>query len=192
MRPFPFILVSCLLLTTAAIGGEFIFPDGTPISCYGGLIVVRQGDQKIVSLGGALFPRKVIVTQATPEGPVVTKFTLPPTASGSTQMPPWNCAPVLIQVSIPDSNGLVYIGEELIRSEGTARQLQSPPLAPGRTYPLRLRGAFRVGDNLLIEDKPLSLRAGDTIAVTFDGSRAISVPLPRENVDLPAPRMKKD
>ena len=39
-----------------------------------------------------------------------------------------------------------------------------------------------VGDNLLIEDKLVLIRAGESTAVTFDGSRAVIVPLPLPRV----------
>jgi uncharacterized protein (TIGR03000 family) len=155
---------------------------------YGGLIVIRQGDQVTRSLGGAFFPRQVTVTQATPEGPVVQRFTLPSNFYGLTPLPMTECAPGLVQVAIPDNNGIVYIEGELIRSAGTSRQFQSPPLPPGRAYPLHGRAAFKVGDNLLIEDQQVLLRAGQVTAVTFTGSRAISVPLPRTDGELPPPR----
>src|SRR5579859_105579 len=64
-------------LTPAMRGEEFYLPDGSPLSGNGGLIIIRQGGQTTVSLGGALFPRMVKTTTAGPEGPVVTRFTLP-------------------------------------------------------------------------------------------------------------------
>ena len=60
---------------------------------------------------------------------------------------------------------------------GKTRVLESPPLPPGVAHPLHLRAAFAVGDRLLIQDKRVLLRAGENLAVTFDGVEAISVPL---------------
>jgi uncharacterized protein (TIGR03000 family) len=182
-------LLACfLLINPPTQGGEIIFPDGTPASVNGGLMIIRQGDQTIRSLGGGLFPRRVTVTQATPEGPAVARFTLPSTFYGWTPLPMTEWAPGIVHVAIPDSNGIVYIEGDLIRSEGTLRQFQSPPLPPGKAYPLHVRAAFKVGDNLLIEGQQVLLRAGQVTAVTFSGSRAISVPLPAADAELPPPR----
>lgn len=192
MRRFLAIFVCGFLLTSPTRGDEPKAPDGTPWRVYGGLIVVRQGDQRIRMLGGALLPRSVKVTEATPEGPVVYQFTAPSAWQGSPPLPVPGCAPARLQVQMPDDNGLLYIEDELIRSAGTSRQVQSPPLAPGRSFPLRVRAAFKSGENLLIEDKQVMIRAGQVSAVAFDGSRALSVPLPRTDADLPAPRRAKD
>jgi uncharacterized protein (TIGR03000 family) len=177
MRSTLAIVTCCLLLSPAALAGEYIFPDGMPASLQGGLMIFRRGDQTIWSLGGGLLPRRVRVTEATPEGPIVTQFTLPSNFHAPTPLPWSECAPAFIQVEIPDANGIIYVEEQLVRTSGTSRLLPTPPLPPGRDYSLRLRAAFKVGDNLLIEDKQILIRAGQQTAVTFDGTRAISVPL---------------
>ena len=73
---------------------------------------------------------------------------------------------------------------------GTVRHLESPPLPPGLPIPLRVRAAFKVGDNLLLEDKTALVQAGQGAALTFDGSGAIRVPLPSSGAELPLPRKK--
>ena len=98
------------------------------------------------------------------------------------------CAPALITVGIPDDCGLIYIDDQLIAGDGTWRYLQSPALPPGASYLLHLRAAFKVGDNLLIEEKSILIHVGESITVKFDGQKAISVPLPREAERLPIPR----
>ena len=178
MRRTLAILACCLFLTPSTRGDEPLAPDGMPISQLRGLLIIRQGNQTTVSLGGGLFPRKVKVTTLTPEGPVVTRFTLPSDLRGPTGTPLPECVPASIRVDIPDNYGVLYVEGELLRTYGTARQLQSPPLPPGKPYPLHLRCVFAVGDKLLIEDKQVLIRAGESSAVTFDGSRALSVPLP--------------
>ena len=66
-------------------------------------------------------------------------------------------------------------------AEGTVRQVQSPPLEGGKPFVFQLRAAFRVGDNLLIEDRQVTVGSGELGDVSFDGKRALSVPLPRSN-----------
>jgi uncharacterized protein (TIGR03000 family) len=183
-------LLCSLVLIAAACGGEPIFPDGTPARLQGGFMIIRQGDQTTVSLGGVLFPRRVKVTTATPDGPVVSYFTLPSFLHSPNALPLPDAAPALLYVEIPDFYGNLYIEGELVRGWGTARHLQSPPLPPGKDYPVRLRAAFQRGDNLLIEDRQVVLRAGQSSVVRFDGSAAISVPLRTDNVELAPPPRK--
>jgi uncharacterized protein (TIGR03000 family) len=89
-------------------------------------------------------------------------------------------APASLRVEIPDEFGLLYIDGDQVRTKGTTRQLESPLLHPGKDFPTRVRAVFAIGDKLLIEDRDVLLRAGEATAVTFDGSRAIAVPLRRE------------
>jgi uncharacterized protein (TIGR03000 family) len=182
-------VLTCSLLGSTLRSEEPIFPDGTPARLNGGLMIIRQGNQTTVSLGGVVLPRQVKVTTVTPEGPVVTRFTLPSmfqTPSGVVPLP--DAAPALIRVEVPDVYALLYVDGEVVRTRGTVRYLQSPPLPPGTSYPLRLRAAFQVGDNLLIEDRQIVIGPGTSGVVTFDGSRALSVPLPRPVETLPPPR----
>jgi len=183
-------VLACLFLGSSLRSEEPIFPDGTPARLYGGLMIIRQGNQTTVSTGGVLLPRQVKVTTATPEGPVVTHFTLPSmlqTPHGVVPLP--DAAPAMLRVEVPDVYGLLYVDGEMLRTKGgTVRYLQSPPLPPGTSYPLHLRAAFQVGDNLLIEDRKVVIGAGTSGVVTFDGSRALSVPLPRPVETLPPPR----
>jgi uncharacterized protein (TIGR03000 family) len=172
------ILSGCLLIPAPALGGELTNPDGIPLSALGGLIIIREWDRCTFSLGGALFPRSVRFRQATPDGPITTRFTLPANFQGSAPGLFWEMVPAVIQVQIPDNNGLIYIEDELIRSTGTVRQLLSPPLPPGKDYALHLRGAFKSGDKLLIEEKMIAIRAGQTTSLSFDGSGAVAVFLP--------------
>jgi uncharacterized protein (TIGR03000 family) len=146
-------------------------------------MIVRRGNETAVGVGGVVIPRHVKVTTATPEGPVVTRFTLP--SNFQTPHPPLmpGFAPAGLQVQIPDNCGLVYVEGELVRTHGTVRHLESPPLQMGQSYPLHVRAAFAVGDKLLIEDKQVLIRPGESTSLTFDGSQAISVPLPGNNAD---------
>ena len=71
MRRGLVIFVCSFLLLPLARGDELILPDGTPLSGNGGLIIMRQGGQTTISLGGAFLPRKVTVRTAAPEGLVI-------------------------------------------------------------------------------------------------------------------------
>lgn len=193
MRRVLAILACCFLFAAATRADDPIFPDGTPASQLGGLMIIRQGNQTTVSLGGVLFPRRVKTTTATPEGPVVARFVLPSAFQSLVRPALPESAPGFLQVEIPDDDGLVYIEGELIHTKGTLRYYQSPPLPPGTPCVLHLRAAFKAGDNLLIEDKQVVIQAGENSAVQFDGSKAVSVPLPRGEAEpLPFPRSKKE
>ncbi len=185
-RPFSF-LACCFLLTASARSQDVIFPDNQPANKLGGLMIIRQGDQTTVSAsGGAIAVPKKGQGDYRDAGrsdchavhdPVI--FPTFQTRRRFRRRPQRRS-----RVSIPDSYGLLYVEGEMLRTKGTVRQLQSPPLPPGTSYPLRLRAAFQAGDQLLIEDKVVSIRAGDTVAVTFDGTGALSVPLPRAALDV--------
>jgi hypothetical protein len=174
-------ILVCCAVATATRGEEIILPDGSPLSGNGGLIIMRRGNETTVSLGGVFLPRKVKVTTITPEGPVVTRFTMPSIVHSLHNPPFPPPAPAYLQVGIPDPYGLLYIEDELVRTGDGSRLLQSPPLPRGCAHPLRLRAVFASGDRLLIEDKVVLLRAGESSRVTFDGSGAVAVPLPRQN-----------
>jgi hypothetical protein len=179
--------VVCCCSISAADAGEPLLPDGSPLRDNGGIIIMRRGDQTTVSLGGVLFPRRLKVTTATPEGPVVTRFTLPATVHSSTS-PDWlgaveaarPDAPALLRVEIPDADGMLYVEGAVVRWQGGA-PLESPPLPQGQPRAVRLRAVFAAGDKVLVEDKQVVLRAGESASVTFDGSGAIAaVPLPTD------------
>jgi uncharacterized protein (TIGR03000 family) len=172
-------IVACgFFFTPSTRADEPLAPDGMPIRNLRGLLIIRQGNQTTVSLGGGIFPRKVKVTTLTPEGPVVTRFTMPSMLRGPNDLPQTECASAFLRIEIPDHYGVLYVEGVSLGSKGTSRPLESPPLQPGREYLLHLRAVYAVGDKILIEDKQVAIRAGDNLAVTFDGSRALAVPLP--------------
>jgi uncharacterized protein (TIGR03000 family) len=172
-------ILSCSFVLAAAVRAEdVIFPqDDIPASQLGGLIIIRQGNQTTASVGGVLFPRKVRVKTLSPEGPIVARFKLPSAFQSPMRLPLPQSAPASLHVELPDADGLLYVEGELIHGDGTVRLLQSPPLAPGAACPLHLRAAFKVGDGFFIEDKQVLIRAGEGVALTFDGAQAASVPL---------------
>jgi hypothetical protein len=176
-------LLFVLSLPVSAVD-PYISPDGVPYANLGGIIVYRLGNQNITSIGGGPIPRHVWTTTTVPPPPPPIPFAMP----GIAQPAQGNCAPALLRVTNPDTYGLVYIEGELVRSEGKSRRFQSPPLPLGKSYPLHLRVAFKVGDNLLIEDKEVLIQPGVESTVGFEGTRAVSVPLKPQASDLPPPR----
>ena len=182
------VLVCCFCLILPARGDGIVFPDGTTPDNPGGIMIFRQGNQTTFSVGGAFLSRKVKVKTMTPEGPIVTRFVLPSVFHSPFTPPLPQSAPAFLQVAIPDPFGLLFIEGEMVRTTGTSRQLESPPLQPGKDFPLRLRAAFAVGDNLLIEDQVVTIRSGESIAVTFDGRQAVSVPLRKRDETVRTPK----
>jgi uncharacterized protein (TIGR03000 family) len=178
MRRLLLLFASCLFFTSSTRGDEPRNPDGVPYSQLGGFQFFRQGNQSGVTVGGGLFPRKVRLATATPEGLVVTRFTLPSSFQAAQAIPVPQSAPANIRVEIPDTVGVLFLGDDYLACRGTLRYLQSPMLAPGQSYSVSLRAGWMVGDRILIEERQIELRAGETTAVTFDGSRAMNVPVP--------------
>jgi uncharacterized protein (TIGR03000 family) len=180
MRQAVPVLACCLFLTPSSRAGDIILPDGTPLSGNGGLIIMRRGDQTTVSFGGVFLPRKVRVSTETPEGPVVTRFTMPALtrSQANPPFPPPPTSPALVRVSIPDPYGIVYIEDKLVRTKSADRLFESPPLPLGKVYPLRLSAVFQVDDRIFVEKKTVMLKAGESSVVTFDGSQGVSVAAP--------------
>lgn len=188
MRHAVLVVVACSLLAAPSPGQDYrYFPDGVPPKDYGGIMIIRRCGQTTFSLGGVLLPRHVKVATATPEGPVVTRFVLPSKFSGAPDVPfppapaslaPAYSSPAFLHVEIPDENGVLYVEGNMVRSYGMARQLQSPDLPVGATYPLKMRGVFKAGNNLLVQDKQVLLRPGESTVVKFDGTGAHVIPLP--------------
>jgi uncharacterized protein (TIGR03000 family) len=178
------ILTCCLCLLSPVRGQETIFPDSGPARNLGGLMIIRRGDQTTTSLGGVLFPRKVTVTTATPEGPIVTRFTLPSVFQSPDRPPLPGSASCFITVELPDPDGMLYFEGKLIRTQGTSRLFESPILPPGEGCSVHLCAVFKVGTRLLIEDKQVLIRAGEASAIQFDGSRAVSVSLEQKAPEL--------
>jgi hypothetical protein len=177
--------------------------DDTPGAQPGGIVFGRQNGQWFFRIGGGLLPMRVRTTEWGPDGPVKT-WTVYPSAAQSSWLPltlqhhpvpgaaaspaasPIPAVPpapasdrAYAQVSIPDPIGLLYIDGRLTETRGTARRIESPSVAPGTAHVFRLRAAFQLGENLLIEEKEVVVRAGQVADVTFDGQRTRSVPLPR-------------
>ncbi len=174
-------LASCAFFASPAFAQYVVFPDGTTSYQPGGLMIIRQGGQTTWSLGGGILPQKVKVVANTPEGKDIVRFQMPSAFHRPNSMQPLpESAPAMIQVAVPDPFALLFVDGEMVRTKGTTRQLESPRLLPGKSYPLRVRAAYMVRDKFLIEDKEIEVRAGETTSVAFDGARALVVSLKKD------------
>jgi uncharacterized protein (TIGR03000 family) len=185
MRRVLAILVCSFCSTSSAFAQPIVFPDDRTSDIPGGLMIIRKGNQTTWSLGGAFLPRQVKVVTKTTEGKEITRFKMPSVFQDPYAPPLSTLIPAAVRVEVPDPDALLFIEGERVRVSGASRQLESPGLAPGKAYPLRLRAAYVVGDNFLIEDKEITIRAGESTGVTFDGSRAVIVPLRKDTAQSP-------
>jgi uncharacterized protein (TIGR03000 family) len=171
--------------------------DDTPGAEPGGIVFGRQGGQWFVRFGGGLLPMRIRTSEPGPNGPITTRMVLPSAAQSSLVpltlqhqavpiVAPGPALPVkpapdraCVQVQIPDAIGLLYVDGRLTETRGTSRLIESPALEPGKAHTFKLRAGFKVGENLLIEDREVVVRAGQVTDATFDGTRATSVALPK-------------
>src|SRR5204862_4248876 len=109
----------------------------------------------------AFLPRRVKVVTPTPDGKEVTRFRLPSVFQNPYTPPLSELLPALVYVQIPDVHGNIYIDCELLRTVRTTRRLESPGLPTGASHPVRVRAVYAVGDEMLIEDRDIVLRAGE-------------------------------
>jgi hypothetical protein len=162
--------------------------DDTPGTYPGGIVFGRVNGQRVLRVGGALFPMRVRVTEPAPDGPVTTRMVYPSSGQSSlvplalqhqVKLPSPEPLPATCgaRVQIPDPIGLLYVDGRLTDTRGESRFIEAP--APGRDQVVRLRAAFKAGENLLIEEKEVMIRAGQVTEVAFDGARATAVPLPK-------------
>ena len=181
------ILAGIFCITSPAFSQAVVFPDNTTSDQPGGLMFIRKGNQTTWSVGGVFLSRHVKIVTRTPEGKEITRFKLPSVFQDPYTPPLSELVPALVHVNIPDVHGNIYIDGELVRTSGTSRRFESPSLPAGKSHPVLVRAVFAVGNELLIEDKEIVLRAGESIAVTFDGSRAVRVPLRPESAKVARP-----
>jgi hypothetical protein len=85
---------------------------------------------------------------------------------------------VRIDVATPDPYGLLYVNGE--KTFSGIRYYLADQVAAGKSHTFQLRAAFRVGNDLLIEDRQVDVRAGQSVVVQFEGKNAMRVPLPAE------------
>jgi len=174
------ILVCSFCFTSSAFAQPVVFPDNSTSDMHGGLIIIRKGNQTTWSVGGVLLSRHVKMVTKTPKGKEITRFRMPSVFQDPYAPPMSTLIPASVRVEVPDPDALLFIEGERVRVTGTSRQLESPGLASGQVYPLRMRAAYVAGDNFLIEDKEITIQAGESAIVTFDGGRAVIVPLGKD------------
>jgi hypothetical protein len=192
MRRTLAILTFTLFTISHARSQDELFHGSGPIKNLGGILIIRKDGVTTTSVGGVLFTRHVQVATETPDGLVVTRFTLPSVFHNPDGPPIHGLAPACFLVEVPDPDAMLYIDDQLVRTHGTSRLLESPPLPPVGPCTLHLRAVFRVGDNILIESKMLSIHAGERSVVKFDGSQALAVPVKANKAPevLPFPSAK--
>jgi uncharacterized protein (TIGR03000 family) len=160
----------------------------------GGVLTIYRPGQRITSIGGVFLPRKVIVTD-TPAGvPVTTTFVYPSAFHSPNSLRDLQYARGIARIVVPDAHGLLYVDGNPSPRTGASHLLTTPLLEAGQTHVFHLRAAFRSGNQLLIEDRALTVQAGQQVSLTFDGANAVAVSLPQETgspgkIDLaPPPR----
>ena len=97
----------------------------------------------------------------------------------------------VVMVDVPDDRGLLYVNGEENPRRGRTHELRTELLETGQPTVFELCAAFRSGDELQVEERTITVLAGATTVVTFDGSKAVRVKLPPlpEGFDLlPPPR----
>jgi uncharacterized protein (TIGR03000 family) len=178
--------------------------DDTPGAVPGGLVFARVGNQRVVRFGGALLPMRVRVRESGPDGPVTSRMVYPSSEQSSlvplalqhqiVLSPPSPEAPppgadlvrACVRVQMPDPKALLYLDGRETDTAGAVRDIQSPLLARGQPHVFRLLAAYKAGDNVLMLDREVVVRAGEVAAVSFDGVAALAVPSPRTRPKLTA------
>jgi hypothetical protein len=97
----------------------------------------------------------------------------------------------VVTVGMPDDRGLLYVNGEEYPRRGRTHVVRTELLEAGQPTVFVLRAAFRSGDELLVEERTITVPAGATTVIAFDGSKARRVklpPLPEGFDELPPPR----
>ena len=179
MRSTAALLTCCAFFLPQASADELLNADDMPYSVLGGIMIFRQGDQRGIAVGGAMFPRRIRTSTITPDGKVVTRYILPSNFQGPPTPFLNRLQPAHLHVELPDANWLLYIDGHLLPDQGAVRELKSSPLEAGKVYTFHLHAACKVGANVLLEEREVLVRPGERTVVTFDGTRAAPVSLPR-------------
>ncbi|MGE3808638.1 MAG: hypothetical protein AB7K24_28565 [Gemmataceae bacterium] len=191
-------LLCCALFAPQASAGELY--DGSPGAPWwefdyrfpGGITYIHHKGQSVCSVGGLFTRRRVIVTERDGGSPVRTRFVYPSAFHTPNAMLDLKYGRGVVEVGIPDENGLLYVNHEAEPRRGPVHVLVTPVLEAGQTQVFKLRAAFRSGNDLLIEEATVSARPGQPHQVVFTGSHAVRVPLPDRTEQAPAPRTLPD
>lgn len=144
----------------------------------GGVQYVELPGLSICSVGGIFTPRKVTVTETAGPVPVTTTFVYPCSFNLPNCMFSLNYGRGMLKVQVPDARGLLYVNGDPKPMRGSVQFLKTPLLEPGASHVYKLRGVFRSGEKLLIQDKTVSVHAWQRITCVFDGANALTVRLP--------------
>jgi len=74
----------------------------------------------------------------------------------------------LVDVYLPTPDAAVWFGDYPTQQTGTARQFQSPPLAPGRNFTYNITARWTVGGQPVQQTRAVVVQAGSRAAVDFN------------------------
>lgn len=176
-------LLTCALLLAVHPNAR---ADDTYYDGPGGYHLVRRADGSwVVTWGGVIFPMCVKAGEPGPHGPTVSRFKYPsmfqspvvppnPGTIRGLNGPLLDPAKAVVEVRLADADALLWAEGAPTETHGKVRYVRTKALAPGNIYELRLRAAYRVGGELVIEVRNLDVVAGSSQVVTFDGSNIVA------------------
>ncbi|MCS7167462.1 MAG: TIGR03000 domain-containing protein [Gemmatales bacterium] len=109
-----------------------------------------------------------VVPRPTPEAPSNGELT-PPRPLPSTN----NVAEITIL--LPAADAQVFVEDYELRTMGTRRTLQSPPLTPGKRYEYTITASWKSNGQMVRQTRIVTLQAGQQITVDF------TKPAPQDN-----------
>lgn len=83
-----------------------------------------------------------------------------------------------LKVTLPDAKAVVWFNGYLTSSMGTQRVYQAPPMKPGM-YDYTLKVSYNQGGRVVIEERTVTVRAGQSYSVDFTQNVA-AASAPRE------------
>lgn len=143
---------------------------------YGGSVYVGPGyyyGPRVV------YPAPAIVVGSPP--PIVVGSPPPVVVDSpsSTVVPvPSSSTSAHIHVLLPDPNAQVWFDGSLTRQVGVDRMFHTPDLPSSGSYNYRIRAAWRVGGQDMVQERVVSVSAGQTATADFRGPTSEIIPLP--------------
>src|SRR5262245_58448716 len=172
------VLVAMLLVHAPWVRADEPYFRENPNGAPGGFtFIVSPSGERIASFGGIFLPMRLKVRDY--KGGPATRITYPSMLHSPVGPPNPNMGRGYVRVFVPEPGAVVYVNGELTDSSGLERVLATDYLEAGHDHLIRLQAGFRSGDQLLIQERAVVVRAGETASVTFDGAGALAVPLPR-------------